>query len=157
MYKQSYASFVKSGLLSEIATGLRARSVVDPKLCKPVLVNGVTVMTYTDRKISAAFVPLKEINAKIEGIMYMAYKMPTEGGFPLRYVCRKEGKDFITGMDQTGRLQVQLATSDIKKTTVPSAYFDCPANLKQVSSMQEVMLAKGSRDDSDGIFEELMH
>jgi hypothetical protein len=89
--------------------------------------------------------------------MYLAYKMPNVGGFPLRYVCRKEGKDFITGMDQTGKLQVQLATSDIKKTTVPSAYFDCPANLKQVSSMQEVTLAKGSRDDSDGIFQELMH
>jgi hypothetical protein len=89
--------------------------------------------------------------------MYLAYKMPTEGGFPLEYTCLGAGKDFITGMDQTGRVMVQLSTSDLRKTAVPSADFDCPANLKQTSSMQEVMFSKKSRSDSDGVFEDLMH
>jgi len=156
MFKQSYANFIKSGLLSEIAIGLRARIVAEPKLCKPAVVNGVPVMGYADRKIAVSFIAPSQFNPKIEQIIYLAYKMPTQGGFPLRYACIQEGKDFITGMDQTGRLQVQLSTSQVKRTTVPNAYFDCPPNLKDVGSVQDVLLAKGSRSQSDGIFQELM-
>jgi hypothetical protein len=156
MYKQSFESFTKSGLADEIVLYVRDRYEADAKTSKPHVVNGITVAEFASKLASGTFIVPSQVNPKIEAIMYMAYKMPTSGGFPLRYVKYGGGYDFLSGSrNSRSKVEVLLSTFEIKKLTEPSEFFDCPAHFKAVSSMQDVMLAKGKRSDSDEIFRDL--
>jgi hypothetical protein len=136
---------------------VRDRYEVDPKICKPHAVKGIPVAEFANKLTSGTFIVPSQINPKIEAIVYMAYKLATNGGFPLRYVKYGGGYDFLSGSKNSrSKVEVLLSTFEIKKSTSASEFFDCPAHFKAVSSMQDVMLAKGKRSDSDEIFHELM-
>jgi len=157
MFKQSYDNFLKRGFVSDMVFPLWPRNACDSKLCKPKVTNGVPVLNFANRFHAITYVQPNQINPKISAITYLVYKTPTNGGFPLRYVTAVEGRDFFSGIDDTGKVEAMISTSEIKKSSVPSDYFECPANLKQMPCMEDVVLAKGSRSESDAVFKELMH
>jgi hypothetical protein len=94
---------------------------------------------------------------QIESIIYAAYKVPTNGGICLQFVKTGDGKDWITGLDQTGQKQTILATQSIKSLVVSRDIFRAPTGYQAVKSMQQVFSSTASRDstkDMDQIFDE---
>jgi len=156
MLKLSLDQFDQSGLVSEMFTGRKSRMQGNSRSFVNLVKNGVPIVRYQDRFDAIEFISPAMINPAIESIIYAAYKMPTNKGFPLSLAGHGSGRDFVTGLDQTGKKEVYLSTITIEKVSVPKEQFAEPQNYKVAASMREVILTKQKREGDAEALQDLM-
>jgi len=99
-----------------------------------------------------AYLPMEGITVPpVLRIIHETYKMPTDGGIPVKFSKSLRGSEALTGMNLTGTIRVYLSTTNIEKIKVSSEIFQPPAGYKLAKSMQEVLLSKNSRDASEDL------
>ncbi len=151
---QSLAQFERTGLVSEFVLKAQGRRLEEGASFK------ITDTKFEEHKTKhyvgprSIFECLPHAEPAVEAIIYATYKMPTNGGIPIRYIKTLRGRDAMSGMDQSGNLRVYLKTKSIANIMVPKTYFEPPLGYRQCKSIQEVTLSKVSRDAS-GDFDEL--
>lgn len=151
---QSLAQFEKTGLVSEFV--LKPQGRILEAYARPQITDSKFEGHKTKRYIGprSVFECLPHAEPAVEAIIYATYKVPTNGGIPIRYMKTLRGRDAMSGMDENGILRVYLKTKSIAHIMVPKTYFEPPKGYRQCQSIQEVTLSKVSRDAS-GDFDEL--
>ena len=87
----------------------------------------------------------------IEKIMYATYKLPTNGGIPLTHIGTHDRADFITGMQNRGKRELNLDTSKIEKVSVAPSFFSPPSGFKKAASMRDVVSGNANRQQSEAV------
>jgi len=99
-----------------------------------------------------AYLPIEGITVPpVQRIIHETYKMPTDGGIPVKFSKSLRGAETLTGMNLTGTIRVYLSTTNIEKIKVSPDIFQPPVGYKLAKSMQEVLLSKNSRDASEDL------
>jgi hypothetical protein len=85
---------------------------------------------------------------QVERIVFAAYRLPTGGGLPVRYIGTASNRDFFSGKDVRGQKQTNLTTSSAKHVMVSPDLFTAPKNYRTASMMQEVAVSSRTRAQS---------
>ncbi len=100
------------------------------------------------------YLPLANIAPpQAESILYAVYKMPTNGGIPVRLNKPAPTVDWLSGSDKGRHHRDLFSTSKIEATLVDKDYFDTPLNFHPVKSVLEVLTSKAKRDASGALDE----
>lgn len=150
--QKSLSEFVKTGLLTEFVLKPQNRTVGGDGPITDSKFEGLATKRYVGPRSVCEYIPNAE--PAVEAILYAAYRLPTNGGIPLRFMKTLRGRDAMSGMDETGQLRVYIKTKTVEHINVPKAYFKPPDGYKKSKFVQEVVLSKTSRDAS-GDFDEL--
>ncbi len=148
-YSCSLKEFEEIGLVSQYLIGKKPRAIIEGDDSPTSLVlHGVhTIRRSTPYFVSERLPVGKAAPAQMEAILYGTYRMPTNGGVPLKYT-QVSGKDWMmSGIKQTGQKpQIMLTTSSAKETNVPPNSFSPPRGYALAKSFREVLISKASRD-----------
>lgn len=148
---QSLQQFERTGLISELVVKKYPRALGAQTRTRK---NGdLTTLIYSEPFVQMEILPLKNIaTAPVEAILYAAYKLPTNGGIPIRYT--KFNGRFNTTTNPRVTHTDYLTTTKIEHIEFASKLFEVPRGYTRCKSMQEVLLSKISREAS-GDFDEL--
>ncbi len=152
-YSCTLKQFEKSGLVSDSLFTRRTRTIIGQEEQLKLAVYS----THAKRRVTAykacEYFPGGMLaTPQVESILYAAYKLPTCGGIPLRYVQTTDGKDWVTGL-KLSRQQALLSTQLISEANVPSNFYSAPSGYTLSKSLREVLISKATRTASgeDGI------
>ena len=147
--RQSLSDFESTGMVNNFVVEKRPRNFGFKKEETLVKFDGITVKQLVHGPHFYQYLPLGMVAAKqVERILYIAYKLPTNGGIPVMMRKYTKGTDWLTGIKDPGRHKALLETSKIENLRVSKSIFDAPLNYKLRGSMQEVLMSKTSRDAS---------
>lgn len=155
IYKtQTLKEFEHSGLVSDYLVRLHNRNFGSKFRYNVELFGKKGVRMSGGDSTRLDFLPVKGICApQIEAILYSAYKFPTCGGIPIRFSKSATGKDWMTGIDETGNRKVLLETLSMEALTVPSYFFDAPPGYRKTASIIEVVSGKASKTKDSGLMD----
>ncbi len=147
--KQHLATFESTGMVNNFVVNKHPRRFGFKTEEIPAKVSGIPVRQIVHGPQIYQYLPLGNFAAKqIEGILYTAYKLPTNGGIPVKLVKRANGLDWMTGLDDPGSQKSLLETYRIEQVRVSKSIFEAPQNYRLSRSMQEVLMSRTSRDAS---------
>jgi len=156
-YRQNLKNFVDTGMVADFIVRKQDRIVGRSALVKDKMVAHTMAKHYEDAIERCDYLPApKFLVPQAEAVLFAYYKTPTNNGISLAYARSQHGKDWMTGLERGGAMNVVMTTSSIETTTVPVRIFDAPKNYKLVKSPQEVIMSKENREasgDVDEIFE----
>ncbi len=143
--------FQDTGMMSDMIIGRRERNFTDrPFRTTTMMLTGFKVERITSLRSTLKVLKLDGIAApQIEKILYAAYKLPTNNCIPVAFTATHNNADFITGMQNKGKLEVLLETQKIEKVKVASNYFLPPANLKKAASIRDVVVGHANLKKSE--------
>lgn len=151
---QNLQQFEKTGLISDYVVKKYSRSVAAPGPVRTGKLGDLTTQIFTRPFAEVESLPLKNIaSPPVEAILYAAYKLPTNGGIPIRFTKTMKGTSMFSSGSK-GTRRNHLITTRIEHTNVATKLFEPPTGYTRCKSMQEVLLSKISRDAS-GDFDEL--
>lgn len=145
---QTRKQFESSGLLSDYLVRLHIRDVKSTVQRFQLL--GRSALKSSNGMSSIVYLPIDGLTApEAEGILYAAYKLPTNHGVPLRFVKIGTGRDWMTNIDESGKKRTMLDTKSLETVMVPQSTFDPPKGYTRVLSILEVVSGKkaGSKDN----------
>lgn len=152
-YQESLNDFVQTGgFVSEMLVGTRFRQVY-PETAKPFDYQGTRAMRAGFGSKVLEWLP--QFAGPIEKIAYAAYKLPTNGGYPLKYWGLRRGKDILTQMDESGHTMHFLSAEKLSKVRVSTDLFDPPQGYRKAPSMAEVLVSKAKRNNESEDFQEI--
>lgn len=152
---QNLQQFEKTGLISDYVVKKYSRSVTAPGPVRTGKVGDLATQIFTRPFAELESLPLKNIaSPPVEAILYAAYKLPTNGGIPIRFTKIMKGSGSMFSSGSKGTRRNYLITTRIEHTNVATKLFEPPTGYTRCKSMQEVLLSKISRDAS-GDFDEL--
>ncbi len=155
--KQSLRHIQSTGILSNFILNQQDRYLLPTLKPRSELLRGTAVNTISTSRSKSSYLPLKHIAApQVESILYILYKVPTNGGIPVGFWKASKGIDWMTGLDNRGTVRSFLSTRKIEHISVSRKVFDPPSGYTKGKSVQEVLLSKSSRDasaDVDDLFE----
>jgi hypothetical protein len=145
----SLKEFENSGMIPQLLQTSRPRYV--PSNAPP---HAFKYLGYEAKRVTNIYQTQEYLNLKnvapqeVERIVYAAYRLPTGGGIPLRYISVSDSRDFFSGRDKRGQKETNLSTSSLKKILVPASFFMAPKNYRTVSQMQDVAVSSKTRAQS---------
>jgi hypothetical protein len=149
-YTSTLKKFLEGGLVSQMLFGRKAIDFQGSPGSSKLVIAGVHSKCLSTRWALCEYLPAQSLVApQVESILYESLRMPTNGGIALRWVQSKEGKDWLTGLDQGGAQQIGLSTQSATQTLVSDNIFDAPSGYNLAKSQREVLISKASRDSSD--------
>lgn len=145
--------FEESGLVSDYLVRLHKRDLgADSRY--PIELFGKKGFRASGDFARLDFLPTSGFCApQVEAILYAAYKIPTCGGVPMRFNKRAMGKDWMTGVDETGSRKTLLDTKSMTALTVPVTVFEAPVGYRKTDSMIEVVSGKASKTKDSGLID----
>lgn len=147
--KQTLSDFESTGIVSDFVMEKRPRNFGLKKEETPIKISGIALKQLVHGPHSYQYLPLGRYAAKqVERILYIAYKLPTNGGIPVMMHRYKKGLDWMTGIKDPGGHKTLLETTKIENVLVSKRIFEAPLNYKLSRSMQEVLMSKTSREAS---------
>jgi len=146
---KSLSAFENNGLVSDLLLKLRDRDIILGKT-KDIKNSGLTVKLTQNLVDEFEYLPLQNYAApQVEKIIRAAYKLPTNGGIPIRFKRISHGKsDRISRINTKGDLKKYIVTKEIESLMVPKEMFDLPQGYAVRKFMQEVLMSKVHRDAS---------
>ncbi len=146
---KSLQAFQTSGLVSNLLVKSRQQEV-SLGTTKDVKVYGLTVKQTDNSLDEFEYLPLQNYAApQVERIIRAAYKLPTNGGIPIRYKRISRGKsDKISRINTVGDLKSYIVTKKIERVMVPAELFEVPHGYAVRTIMQEVLMSKIHREAS---------
>jgi hypothetical protein len=150
----SLPQFEKTGLISDFVVKKYPRTIGGAPT-RTGKIGGLTTRISSERFAELESLTLKNIASQpVEAILYEAYKLPTNGGIPIRYTKIMRGSNPMFGPSLKGTRVNYLTTSRVEHIDAPSKLFEPPRGYTRCKSVQEVLLSKISREAS-GDFDEL--
>jgi len=150
-FTEDLKTFQDTGLLSDMIIGRKGRFLDD----RPLRHSTMTLYGFNIERLTSRWSTLKVMKLQgvatppIETILYATYKLPTNGCIPLAYTATHNNADFITGMQNKGRLEVLLETTKISKVSVPASFFTAPSGMKKALSVRDVVSGHTNRVKSE--------
>lgn len=152
---QSLQSFEKNGLVSDLVVKEYPHFIGELSTMRTGRRGRLKTQIFAEPFAQVEVLPLANITtAPVEAIIYAAYKLPTNGGIPLKYTKILRGSETFAGKNVRGTSREYLNTSRIQQVDVSTKLFEPPLGYKRCNSVQEVLLSKVSREAS-GDFDEL--
>lgn len=152
---QSLQHFEKTRLISDFVVKEYPRTIGAQSQVRTGKISGLTTLISSEPFAELESLPLKKIAAEpVEAILYASYKLPTNGGIPIKYTKVLKGSNTMAGVNVKGTRRYYLTTSRIEHIKVSSNLFEAPQGYTRCKSVQEVLLSRVSRDAS-GDFDEL--
>lgn len=119
-----------------------------------IKVDNFTVKQVSGKAEYIAYLPIDKVAcSEVERILYAAYKVPTNGGIPLKFIRTRRKIDWLTNIPATSEASVYFTTRKIESTKVPKNYFDAPAGYTARKTVQEVMVSDANRNASGDMVE----
>lgn len=151
-FDESLSTFVDTSLVSGIILSYRDTYTMQDRVPKPVEFHGFKAAKLLNSVDEFVYIPKdKAIPEPVYEIIHAAYKLPTCGGIPIRYVISSRGRDIITQLDETGQHPIFLQTSKISQIGLTPDFFDIPGGLKQARSVQDVVISAAKRNETTGM------
>ncbi|MBS1991267.1 MAG: hypothetical protein JSS83_12165 [Cyanobacteria bacterium SZAS LIN-3] len=154
---QPLNQFEANGIISNFVLQKQEKDTGLDRPPSTVQIDGITVKQLASKGQVFQYMPLAGIAApQVERILFTTYKLPTNGGIPVKLIKNRKGVDWMTGLDTTGSRKTLLVTSRIEHIQVPGQIFELPGGYRRSKSMQEVLMSNASREsagDFDEIFE----
>ena len=148
-FEESLAAFSETGAVSGIMLSFREKDILQAAKPKPVEVSGFKAIKLLDKFAEFVYIPDDHtLPPAVHDFIYAAYKMPTCGGIPLRYVRVQKGKDMITQLDETGQNLLMISTTKINNVSVPPSFFVRPSGFRKAKSLGDVVLSEQKREES---------
>jgi hypothetical protein len=149
-YTSTLKKFLEGGLVSQMLVTRKPLNFPGSPGSSKLVIAGVHSICLSTRWALCEYLPAQSLVApEVESILYESLRMPTCGGICLRFVQSKEGKDWLTGLDERGSQQIGIATQSAAQISVTNSVFDAPTGYKLAKSQREVLISKESRDSSD--------
>ncbi len=156
-YSCTLKEFLEGGLVSQYLITRKERDVRGNEEQSRLVVAGVHARRVLTPHMVCEYLPSQTLVApQVESILYETLRMPTCGGIALRWVQMKQGKDWMTGLDESGEQHIMLSTQSAAETLVPSNVYDAPAGYKLSKSLREVLISnetRASSTDAKDLFE----
>lgn len=152
-FTEDLKTFQDTGLLSDLLIGRKERKILDrPLRASTMTLDGFKIERLTSPWTTMKFMKLDGVTSPtIEKILYATYKLPTNGGIPLTYIGTHYRADFITGMQNKGRREINLDTSKIEKVSVAPSFFSPPSGFKKAASIRDVVSGHTNRKNSEAV------
>jgi hypothetical protein len=150
-FTEDLKTFQDTGLLSDLLIGRKERKILDrPLRASTMMLNGFKIERLTSPWTTLKFMKLDGVaSPSIEKILYATYKLPTNGGIPLAFTGTHGTADFITGMQNKGRREINLDTSKIERVSVAPSFFSPPSGFKKAASIRDVVSGHTNRKNSE--------
>ena len=149
-FSESLTRFENSGMLSDILFTQRDRNLTKARPAVDFLFKGMPAKRKRNYDQVVEYFPIRNLTApQVERILFAAFKVQTEGGILIRNVDTQSGKDWMTGMDQTGKQRILLKTANAAYEQISSAQFDPPKSYRRVSTVQEAVVGDRDRKNSE--------
>ncbi len=150
-FTEDLKTFQDTGLLSDLLIGRKERTILDrPLRTSTMMLNGFKIERLTSPWTTMKFMKLDGVaSPSIEKILYATYKLPTNGGIPLAFTGTHGTADFITGMQNKGRREINLDTSKIERVSVAPSFFSPPSGFKRAASIRDVVSGHTNRKNSE--------
>jgi hypothetical protein len=150
-FTEDLKTFQDTGLLSDLLIGRKERTILDrPLRASTMMLNGFKIERLTSPWTTMKFMKLDGVaSPSIEKILYATYKLPTNGGIPLAFTGTHGTADFITGMQNKGRREINLDTSKIERVSVAPSFFSPPSGFKRAASIRDVVSGHTNRKNSE--------
>ncbi len=145
--------FQDTGLLSDLLIGRKERAILDrPLRTSTMMLNGFKIERLTSPWTTMKFMKLDGVaSPSIEKILYAMYKLPTNGGIPISYTGTHGTADFITGMQDNGRREMNLDTGKIERVSVTPSFFSVPSGFRRAASIRDVVSGHTNRQKSEAV------
>jgi hypothetical protein len=145
----SLKEFDNAGMMPQYLQTSRPRFV--PSTARPYNFKfyGLDAKRVSNKYQTQEYLPIQGIaSPQVERIVFAAYRLPTGGGLPLRYIGTIANRDYFTGKDQRGQRENSLTTSSLRHVIVARDFFAPPANYHQAKLMQDVVVSAKTRAQS---------
>lgn len=157
-YSQSLNQFLDTGILSNFIMKRKERSIESRKRPVDKKIGDVIVKQLKEPRTELCYLPIDKVAApQAESILYEVFRVPTNGGIPIRWTKKVfGGVDFISGLDTRDDYRIYLTTKNIEHAMVSPNLFVAPPGYSRTKSVQEVLINKVGRDasgDLDEMFE----
>lgn len=157
-YTQSLTQYMDTGILSNFIMKRKDRIIDSGILPRDKKIGGVVVKQIKTPRTEICYLPIDHLAApQVESVLYEAYRVPTNGGIPVRWTRKiAGGVDFMSGLDTRGDYRIFLSTKNIEHSMVSPNLFVVPKGYARTKSVQEVLISKMGRDasgDLDEMFE----
>jgi len=153
----SLKEFDNTGMMPQCLQTSRPRFVPSPAPPYSFKYYGLDAKRVVNIYQTQEYLNLKGLAApQVERIVFAAYRLPTGGGLPLRYIGTVGNRDYFSGKDLRGQRENSLTTSSVKRVSVARDFFAAPKNYHPASIMQEVVVSSRTRDqtvDFQNVFE----
>lgn len=149
---QSLQDFEKTGLISDAVVKHYPHTLGAQSKVRKGKIGALTTLISSEPFAEMEYLPLKNIATEpVEAILYAAYKLPTNGGIPIKYTKILSG---YKNPNNRGAPRIYFSTARVEHIDVSRKLFEPPRGYTRCKSMQEVLLSKISREAS-GDFDEL--
>lgn len=119
-----------------------------------IKVNNFKVKQVSGKSEYIAYLPIDKVaSTQVERILFAAYKVPTNGGIPLKFIRTRRKIDWLTSIPTTNEASVYFTTKKIELAQVPKTYFDAPPGYRVRKTVQEVMVSDANRNASGDMVE----
>jgi len=147
---ESLKEFEQTGLMSNFLFPFNS-AMLGGRRYEPAILtmNGFKVIQLSSAQEKLKYMDIVTLPQQVKRIMYVAYKLPTNGGIPISYIRHQHGVDLVTGFDRKGEIEIALDTTTIKRVKVSPQEFELPPQMNKISSMREVVAGNNSRDRSE--------
>ncbi|HEY9677514.1 MAG TPA: hypothetical protein V6C76_05870 [Drouetiella sp.] len=155
-FSEPFKQFSETGLVSQLLVGKKTEAkgaVAKPTNMK---VGNERVMRAMNPFCLGEYVDGKNLVApQVIAILYSSTRMPNYGGIALRWMQKKDGRDWMTGLKDSS-MHVMLSTTSVDIEPGTPGLYDVPTGYKRAKDMREILLSKESRAssaDADDLFE----
>lgn len=149
-HESSLKEFSESGLMSQYLIGMQAPAISGREITLSKSVGDLQIKARRNNYALCEYIPLSnEIAPECRTILFNTYRLPNCNGLTVKYVEQYVGKDWMTGVDETGHWKTKLSTTGSEVKLVDQKIFELPAHYKKVPSMQQVVTGNKTRDASE--------
>ena len=153
-FEESLTQFQDTGLVSGILLSFRDKNIFLDRSPTKVQIYNFPALQLKERNTLFTFMPIDQYACpQVSDLIYGCYKLSVNGGAPLQYARKANGKDMITELDETGNTQILLSTLQISKAMVPTTIFDAPSSYRKAKNMSEVVVSASKRGETDDMQE----
>jgi hypothetical protein len=149
-FSESLAKFEAGGVISDLITPTKNRHIGGKRPPYDFHFDTLAARRRVGPGQSIEYLPLKNITSpQVEAVIYATYKIPTEEGIPLHVIDTNMGKDWLTGIDETGHRKIHLKTTAAEFVKIPKGSFVIPNGYRRVATVQEAVSGATARKESE--------
>ncbi len=149
-FSESLSKYEENGLVSDLLVTKRDRVIDGNKKPFNTTFKNIAVCKRLSGSQLIQYLPIKGLTSpQVEAIIYATYKLPTEHAIPLNMMETASGKDWLTGMDESGRRRIQLKTSECEFVTTNADRFEVPNGYRKIATIADAVSGSRGRRAGD--------
>lgn len=155
---QNLKTFREAGLVTGLLMGFKEHVILKGAVPRDIKFQGFKALRLRSQKFEIDYMLLPvNLARQVELLIYALYKLPTQGGIPLRYQTNTIKHDLVMEGSNKFASRVYIKTNKITRKMVSETLFDPPENYKRVKYMGAVIINRQRRTagaDLEGLMRE---